>query len=432
MKTIDELDVAGRRVLVRLDLNVPLDGGSITDDAKIRACLPTLNALLNRGAAVVACSHLGRPGGVADMRYTLAPVARRLAVLLHRPVTFAADSVGPAATSSVAAMRPGEIVLLENLRFNAAETSKDDAERGAFADQLAALADIYVGDGFGAVHRRHASVYDVAARLPHAAGYLIQAETAALRRLTSGVARPYVIVVGGAKAADKLPVVDALLGIADRVLVGGAMATTFLAAQGHPAGASLLAGDQDSAREYLAKAAAAGVELLLPCDLVIAAEPSADAPEHVVDAAAIPPGQMALDIGPETGAAFAARLADARTIFWNGPMGVFEIPQFAEGTLAVARAVAGNVGFTVVGGGDTTAAVRYLGFADSDFGHVSTGGGASLEFLAGAELPGLAALEASDPDTAHLQAARLASADLPNDKEAAVPAAGRAKSAMNA
>ena len=315
-------------------------------------------------------------------------------------------------------MRPGEVVLLENLRFNAAETSKDDTDRGAFADQLAKLADLYVGDGFGAVHRRHASVYDVAARLPHAAGYLIQAETAALRQLTSEVARPYVIVLGGAKAADKLPVVDALLGVADRVLVGGAMATTFLAAQGHPVGTSLLAGDQDSARECLARAAAAGVELLLPGDLVVASERSAELPVRVVDAASIPPGQMALDIGPETTAAFAERLADARTIFWNGPMGVFEIPQFAAGTLAVARAIAGSTGFTVVGGGDTTAAVRYLGFADSDFGHVSTGGGASLEFLAGAELPGLAALEADDPAAA-TAAERSAAVPAPSPRQPA-------------
>ncbi|MGO8960482.1 MAG: phosphoglycerate kinase [Streptosporangiaceae bacterium] len=398
MKTIDELDLAGRCVLVRLDLNVPLDGPSIVDDAKIRACLPTLSALLNRRAAVIACSHLGRPGGVADMRYTLAPVAGRLAALLRRPVTFAADCVGPAATSPAAAMRPGELVLLENLRFHRAETSKDDAERGAFADRLAQLADLYVGDGFGAVHRRHASVYDVAFRLPHAAGYLIQAETAALRKLTSDVARPYVIVLGGAKAADKLPVVQALLGVADRILIGGAMATTFLAAQGHPAGASLLAGDQDSARECLAQAAAGGVELVLPADLVVATERSPDAPRQVVDAASIPPGQMALDVGPETAARFADELADARTIFWNGPMGVFEIPQFAAGTLAVARTIAASNGFTVVGGGDTTAAVRYLGFAENEFGHMSTGGGASLEFLAGRELPGLAALEARDPE----------------------------------
>ncbi len=405
MKSIDELDVAGKRVLVRLDLNVPLDAGSITDDTKIRACLPTLTALLNRGAAVVACSHLGRPDGVANMQYSLAPVARHLARLLHRPVSLAADCVGPAATSMAAAMRPGEVVLLENLRFRAAETSKDDEQRGAFADQLAELADLYVGDGFGAVHRRHASVYDVAGRLPHAAGYLIQAEIAALRQLTSEVARPYLIVLGGAKAADKLPVVDALLTVADRILIGGAMATTFLAAQGHPVGTSLLAGDQDSARKCLAKAAAAGVELMLPGDLIVAPEQSPDAAMQVVDAASIPVGQMALDIGPETAVAFAEQLTAARTIFWNGPMGLFEIPQFAAGTLAVARVIAWNAGFTVVGGGDTTASIRYLGFGDSDFGHVSTGGGASLEFLAGAELPGLVVLEADDPTTADRETA---------------------------
>jgi phosphoglycerate kinase len=404
MRTMDELDVAGRHVLVRLDLNVPLDRGSITDDAKIRACLPTLTALLDRGAAVVACSHLGRPGGIADLRYSLAPVARRLARLLRRPVTFAADAVGPSAAACVAAMRPGEVVLLENLRFNPAETSTDDAARGEFADQLASLAELYVGDGFGAVHRRHASVCDVAARLPHAAGYLIEAELAALRQLTHGATRPYAVVLGGAKAADKLPAVDSLVGIADRLLMGGAMATTFLAAQGHPVGSSLLAGDQRAARADLARAAESGVELMLPVDLVVAAERSADGPVRVVNATAIPPGEMALDIGPETAAAFAAALDGAGTIFWNGPMGVFEIPLFAEGTLAVARAVAQSTGFTVVGGGDTAAAVRYLGFADSDFAHVSTGGGASLEFLAGATLPGLAALEAGSTIPAHAAA----------------------------
>jgi phosphoglycerate kinase len=401
MKTIDELDVSGRRVLLRLDLNVPMNDGAITDDGKIRACLPTLTALLDRDAAVVACSHLGRPAGQPDTKYTLAPVSRRLAQLLARRVTFATDTVGPAALAAVAAIQPGEIVLLENLRFNPGETSKDDAERGAFADQLASLADVYVGDGFGAVHRRHASVCDVVARLPHAAGYLIQAETAALGRLTQSIRRPYIVVLGGAKVADKLPVVDALVGIADRLLVGGAMATTFLAAEGYPVGTSLLEGDTEAARGYLAKADALGVELLLPTDLLIAPGRSADGPIHVVTPAGIPAGQMALDVGPETASLFSTRLADAGTIFWNGPMGVFEIPSFAAGTLAVAKSIAANNGFTMVGGGDTAAAVRHLGFADTDFGHVSTGGGASLEFLEGKTLPGLAALDAADTaDTA--------------------------------
>jgi phosphoglycerate kinase len=399
MKTIDELDVSGKRVLVRLDLNVPLSAGLITDDGKIRAGLPTLTALLERGAAVIVCSHLGRPAGAPDPRYSLAPVSDSLSRLLGRPVTFATDTVGPAARAAVDALQPGEVVMLENVRFNRGETSKDDAERGGFADQLAALADAYVGDGFGAVHRRHASVCDVAARLPHAAGYLIQAEVAALRQLTTTVRRPYAVVMGGAKVADKLPVVEALLTVADHLLIGGAMATTFIAATGHPAGTSLLEGDQAAALRYLAKAKASGVNLLLPADLVVAPERSADGPIGVVAADQIPPDQMAVDIGPETARTFSATLAEARTIFWNGPMGVSEIPAFAEGTLAVARAIARCPGFTMVGGGDTAAAVRSLGFGERDFGHVSTGGGASLEFLEGKTLPGLAALEA-EPDAA--------------------------------
>lgn len=393
MRTIDQLPVSGRRVLVRLDLNVPMDHGSITDDGRITACLPTLTALLDRGAAVVACSHLGRPAGQPDPKYSLAPVAERLAKLLGRPVTLAADTVGPAARAAVAAMSPGDVVLLENLRFNAGETSKDYAERGEFAAQLASLADVYVGDGFGAVHRRHASVFDVPARMPHAGGYLIESETAALRQLTTGIHRPYVVVLGGAKVADKLPVVSALLNTADQILVGGAMANTFLAALGRPVGTSLLEGDQDAAREYLARASETGVELVLPADVVVAASPSADDAASVVAASEIPAGQMALDIGPETIRLFTRKLADAGTIFWNGPMGVYEVPAFAAGTIALARALIASNAFTMVGGGDSAAAIRYLGFADADFGHVSTGGGASLEFLEGKALPGLVALD---------------------------------------
>lgn len=396
MKTIDELDVSGRRVLVRLDLNVPVNDGLITDDGKIRASLPTLTALLERDAAVIVCSHLGRPAGIPDPRCSLAPVSGRLSKLLGLPVTFATDTVGPAARAAVDALQPGEVVLLENVRFNHGETSKDDAERGEFADRLAALADVYVGDGFGAVHRRHASVCDVAARLPHGAGYLIQAEVAALRQLTAGIRRPYTVVLGGAKVADKLPVVEALLTVADHILIGGAMATTFISATGHPVGTSLLEGDQAAALRYLAKAKASGVDLLLPADLVVARKRPPDGPVTVVASDQIPPDQMVLDIGPETASTFSATLARAGTIFWNGPMGVSEIPAFAAGTLAVARAIANCAGFTMVGGGDTAAAVRYLGFAERDFGHVSTGGGASLEFLEGKTLPGLAALEA-DP-----------------------------------
>lgn len=394
MKTIGELDVSGKRVLVRLDLNVPLNEGLITDDGKIRASLPTLTALLERGAAVIVCSHLGRPAGVPESRYSLSPVSQRLSRLLGRPVTFATDTVGRAARAAADLVEPGDVVLLENVRFNRGETSKDNAERGAFADQLAALADAYVGDGFGAVHRQHASVCDVAARLPHAAGYLVEAEVTALRQLTASIRRPYTVVLGGAKVADKLPMVEALLTVADHILIGGAMATTFIAATGHPVGKSLLEGDQAAALRYLAKAKASGVDLQLPADLVVAPRRSADGPVSVVASDQIPPDQMALDIGPETASTFSAILADAGTIFWNGPMGVSEIPAFAAGTLAVAKAIAACPGFTVVGGGDTAAAVRSLGFTARDFGHVSTGGGASLEFLEGKPLPGLAALEA--------------------------------------
>ncbi len=394
MRTIDDLEVAGHRVLLRLDLNVPMDGTEIADDGKIRACLPTLRALIDRGAAVVACSHLGRPAGAPDPRFTLAPVASRLARLLGQPVGFATDVVGTSARSAATALRPGDVVLLENLRFEPGETSKDDANRGAFADELAALADLYVGDGFGAVHRKHASVFDAPARLPHAAGYLIQAETAALQRLTTDIRRPYVVVMGGAKVADKLPVVASMLGIADQVLIGGAIAVSFLAAQGYPVGASLLEGDQEAARGYLAKAAAGGVDLVLPEDLTVAAEPSADAAYAVVGSSRIPPGLKALDIGPRTASLFASRLSGAGTVFWNGPMGVSEIPCFAAGTRAVAGALAECAGYTVIGGGDTAAAIRSLGFTDDQFGHVSTGGGASLEYLEGKTLPGIAALEA--------------------------------------
>ncbi len=396
MKTVDDLEVSGKRVLVRADLNVPLDGTRITDDGKIRACLPTLSALLDRGAAVVVCSHLGRPAGTPDPAYTLAPVAARLGELLGRAVVLAADTVGPSARAAVADLAPGGVVMLENLRFNAGETSKDDALRGTFADELASLADLYVGDGFGAVHRRHASVCDVAARLPHAGGYLIQAETSALQRLTREIQRPYVVVLGGAKVADKLPVVGGLLGQADQILIGGGMAFTFLAAQGHGVGLSLVESDLGVARGYLDRAARSRVDVVLAPDVAVAGGRDAVGPREVVPSAAIPPDKMGLDIGPESARLFAVRLATAKTIFWNGPMGVFEIPRFADGTRAVARALADSGAFTVVGGGDTAAAVRAFGFPDDAFGHVSTGGGASLEYLEGKTLPGLAALEADD------------------------------------
>jgi phosphoglycerate kinase len=394
MQTIDDFAVEGLRVLVRADLNVPLDGGRIADDGRIRASLPTLAALRARGAKVVVCAHLGRPGGKPDPRYSLAPVAARLADLLGERVEFAADTTGPSARAAVAALRPGGVVMLENLRFDAAETSKDDGQRGRFADQLAGLADLYVSDGFGAVHRKHASVYDIALRLPHAAGYLVQAEVAALGRLTASIRRPYLVVLGGAKVTDKFGAFGSLLGAADQILVGGAMAFPFLAALGHPTGTSLLAADQvDAAAACLDKAAPGQIEL--PSDLVVAAEVAAAAPHRVVAADAIPAGQMGLDIGPQTAARFAAALGKAATVFWNGPMGVFELAPYAAGTRAVARAMTEGTAFTVAGGGDTGAALRALGIAEEAFGHVSTGGGASLEFIEGKTLPGLAVLETS-------------------------------------
>ncbi|MGA4542284.1 phosphoglycerate kinase [Uniformispora flossi] len=394
MKTIDDLDVAGKRVLVRADLNVPLDGATITDDGRIRASLPTIRALAERGARVVVTAHLGRPKGEPDPAYSLAPVAARLGELLGKPVAFATDTVGASARETVASLGDGDVAVLENVRFNAGETSKDAAERGTFAGELAALADLYVGDGFGAVHRKHASVYDIAYKLPHAAGYLIAAELDVLKRLTENVERPYAVVLGGSKVSDKLGVIDNLLEKADRILVGGGMVYTFLAAQGHEVGSSLLEKDQiPTVQAYLARAAEKGVEFVLPVDVVAAAAFAADAEHGVVAADAIPADRMGLDIGPESGKLFAAKLADARTVFWNGPMGVFEMEPYAGGTRAVAQALVDSAAFSVVGGGDSAAAVRTLGFDEAAFGHISTGGGASLEYLEGKTLPGIEALE---------------------------------------
>ena len=387
--TIDDFAVEGLRVLVRADLNVPLDAGRVADDGRIRASLPTLTALTARGARVIVCAHLGRPGGKPDPKYSLAPVAARLGELLGQPVPLAADTAGPAASAAVRALRPGGVVMLENLRFDAAETSKDDAQRGAFAGQLAELADLYVSDGFGAVHRKHASVYDVALRLPHAAGYLVKAEVAALSRLTADIRRPYVVVLGGAKVADKFEAFGSLIAVADRILVGGAMAFPFLVAQGDKTGTSLLEASQvDAAACYLERAPLGQIEL--PSDLIVAAGPAG--PATVAQADAIPADQMGLDIGPRTAGRFAAVLGEAGTVFWNGPMGMFELAPYAAGTRAVARAMTSGEAFTVVGGGDTGAAIRALGFAEDAFGYVSTGGGASLEFIQGKTLPGLAAL----------------------------------------
>ncbi|MFF8611177.1 phosphoglycerate kinase [Streptomyces sp. NPDC015350] len=402
MKTIDQLlaeGVAGKRVFVRADLNVPLSGTTITDDGRIRAVQPTVEKLAAAGARVVVASHLGRPKGAPDPAFSLAPAAARLGELIGADVAFATDTVGESAHATVAALTDGEVAALENLRFNPGETSKDDAERGAFADRLAELADLYVGDGFGAVHRKHASVFDLPARLPHAAGDLIATEVGVLKKLTEDVERPYAVVLGGSKVSDKLGVIDHLLERADRILIGGGMAYTFLKAQGHEVGSSLLQEDQIPAvLEYLRRAEEKGVEFVLPVDVVVSErfpDLKAKAPtEHrTVPADAMPAGFIGLDNGPETNKLYASKLADAATVFWNGPMGVFEHPDYAEGTRAVAQALVEAPGFTVVGGGDSAAAVRTLGFDENAFGHISTGGGASLEYLEGKTLPGLAALE---------------------------------------
>ncbi|WP_152186221.1 phosphoglycerate kinase [Segeticoccus rhizosphaerae] len=399
MLTIDTLgDLRGKRVLVRSDLNVPLDeDGAISDDGRVRASVPTLRRLIEAGARVIVCAHLGRPKGVPDEAFSLAPVAHRLGELLGIPVALAQDTVGNSARSVVAALEDGQVAVLENLRFDPGETAKDDAERGAFADQLASLADCYVSDGFGVVHRKQASVYDVAQRLPHAAGGLVQAEVEVLRRLTEDPQHPYAVVLGGAKVSDKLEVIANLLQTADRLLIGGGMVFTFLAAQGHEVGKSLLERDQiDTVKGYLDLARERGVEIVLPTDIVAATEFSADADHEVVSAEAIPADRIGLDIGPDSAEAFAAVLADTRTVFWNGPMGAFEMAPFAAGTKAVAQALAevtAGGALTVVGGGDSAAAVRQLGFDDDQFGHISTGGGASLEYLEGKQLPGLTVLE---------------------------------------
>ncbi|MDH6409317.1 phosphoglycerate kinase [Aurantimicrobium minutum] len=399
LRTLSSLgSLAGKRVLVRCDLNVPLKDGVITDDGRIRASLPTLNALLDQGARVVVMSHLGRPDGAPEAKYSLEPAAIRLGELLGKPVAFATDTVGDSATATVSALTDGQIAVLENLRFNPGETSKDEADRGAFAAQLAELGDVLVSDGFGVVHRKQASVYDLAKLVPSAAGLLIETELDVLDRLTENPERPYTVVLGGSKVSDKLGVISHLLPRVDTILVGGGMVFTFLAAQGYKVGASLLEVDQlDTVRGYIADAEARGVKIILPTDIVMASKFGADA-EHVVAPAdaledtAFGATGMGLDIGPETGKAFAEQIKASKTVFWNGPAGVFEIPAFAEGTRAIAQALTEVDGLSVVGGGDSAAAVRILGFADDQFGHISTGGGASLEFLEGKRLPGLEVL----------------------------------------
>ena len=398
MLTIDDLDVAGRKVLVRSDLNVPLvtgpDGSvTITDDGRIRASAATIATLADRGARVVVMAHLGRPGGQVKAEFSLRPVADRLAELLGRPVALAADVVGESAAATVAALADGDVAMLENLRFEGAETSKDDATRMGLARRLAQLGEVFVSDGFGVVHRKQASVYDIALLLPHAAGGLVRAEAEIFAKVLTEPDRPYVVVLGGSKVSDKLGVIGNLLGQVDRLLVGGGMCFTFLAAQGHGVGDSLLESDQiQTCAGFLADAKARGVELVLPVDIVVAREFSADSENHVVDVDGIEPGWRGLDIGPATAELFADRLADARTVVWNGPMGVFELAPFAAGTRAVAQAIITTGGTTVVGGGDSAAAVRLLGLPENGFTHISTGGGASLELLEGKTLPGLSVL----------------------------------------
>lgn len=396
LKTIDSLgDLSGKRVLVRCDFNVPLKDGVITDDGRIRAALPTLQKLLDSGAKVITMAHLGRPKGQVMPEFSLAPVAQRLAELIGVKVTLAADTTGADAKAKAAALNPGEILMLENVRFDARETSKDDAERAAFAAEMAELADCYVSDGFGVVHRKQTSVYDVAKLLPAAAGFLVLKEIESLRKATENPERPYTVVLGGSKVSDKLGVIANLLTKADTLLIGGGMAFTFLAAQGYAVGKSLLESDQiDTVKGYLDQAKQNGVELVLPVDVVVAPEFKADAPATVVAADAIPEDQMGLDIGPKSGELFAAKIAESKTVAWNGPMGVFEFPAFANGTKAVAKALQDGTAFGIVGGGDSAAAVRQLGFDESKFSHISTGGGASLELLEGKVLPGIEVLEA--------------------------------------
>ena len=390
---LNSLAVNGKRVLLRCDLNVPIKEGIITDDGRIRASLPTINYLLENGAAVVIMAHLGRPKGERKPELSLAPVAHRLGDLLGKPVAFSEEIVGPSATAAVNSLQSGQVLLLENIRYESAETSKDESERKDLAKRLALYGDFFVSDGFGAVHRKHASVYDVAQLLPHAAGYLVAAEIDVLQKLTTNPERPYGVVLGGAKVSDKIGVISNLLDKVNVLAIGGGMLFTFLAAQGLEIGKSLVETDLiPTVKDLLKRAEDLGVHLLLPTDIVVAAEFNADSAPTTVAASAIPSDQMGLDIGPETAAAFATAIRGCKTVFWNGPMGVFEFPNFANGTKVVAQALTEVSGISVVGGGDSAAAVRALGFADSDFGYISTGGGASLEYLEGKDLPGISAL----------------------------------------
>jgi len=393
MTSLASFDVAGKRVFLRCDLNVPLKDGVIKDDGRIKASLPTIKVLLEQGASLVIAAHLGRPKGVASAELSLAPIAKRLGELLGQEILFTGDVTGEGVASVAQSLRAGQILLLENIRFSPAETSKDDTEREAFAATLAELADVYVGDGFGAVHRKHASVYDLPRLLPHCAGLLIEAEVEVLKKLTQNPARPYGVLLGGAKVSDKLGVIENLLDKVDGLAIGGGMVFTFLAAQGKEIGTSLVEIEMiEVVRGIIKSASEKGVKLFLPTDIVVAPSFSADATPTLVSVDDIPANQMGLDIGPVSAALFARKIGRCATVFWNGPMGVFEFPNFAEGTKTVAKALTKVSGISVVGGGDSAAAVRALGFADSEFGYISTGGGASLEYLEGKELPGLLAL----------------------------------------
>ena len=392
--SLQNFDVAGKRVFLRCDLNVPLKDGVITDDGRIRASLPTIKTLIANGASIVIAAHLGRPKGEAKPELSLAPVAKRLSELLGVPVQFAGAVTGSDVTAKSASLKAGEILLLENIRFSSAETSKEESERQGLAKELATLADAYVGDGFGAVHRKHASVFDLPKLLPHVAGTLVAAEVEVLKKLTQNPERPYGVVLGGAKVSDKIGVISNLLGKVDVMAIGGGMVFTFLAAQGKEIGTSLVENDLiETVKGLIKQAADSGVKLVLPTDILVAPKFASDAPATLVAADSIPADQMGLDIGPDSAESFAAAIRSCKTVFWNGPMGVFEFPAFASGTKVVAQALTEVTGISVVGGGDSAAAVRALGFADSAFGYISTGGGASLEYLEGKELPGLTALD---------------------------------------
>ena len=393
MTKLEDLAVADKRVFLRCDLNVPLKEGVITDDGRIRASLPTIQKLLDGGASLVIAAHLGRPKGEAKPELSLAPISKRLSELLNRPVQFAGAITGADVEAKANGLKSGEILLLENIRYSAAETSKDEAERQAFAKELAKLAQVYVGDGFGAVHRKHASVFDLPKLLPNAAGNLVAAEVEVLKKLTVNPERPYGVVLGGAKVSDKLAVIENLLSKVNVLAIGGGMVFTFLKAQGFEIGKSLVEDEMlETVKGLISKANEKGVELLLPTDIVVAPAFAPDSPATLVEANSIPADQMGLDIGPESAKLFAAEIVKCKTVFWNGPMGVFEFPAFANGTREIANALTKVDGISVVGGGDSAAAVRALGFKDSDFGYISTGGGASLEYLEGKELPGLTAL----------------------------------------